>query len=217
LTAERPAGCDEKGIAVARRSPHQEPAEPRAVGQAVDRRIPFAQGGSRRPGTLPGAQFAASGQFQYSLTGQDRNLTIDPSRISLPSIGKGHCEYFATALALMLRSQDIPARIIVGYKCDEWNDVAAITKSASCTPTPGSRRTSVPTRSRPIQCTARTTGNGKERVTAPGCGSIRRRRGGTSKDRKLVDPARRYDGLARLGLVELRDGVGLPAPARYHL
>ena len=26
-------------------------------------------------------------------------------------------------MTLMLRSQDIPARIIVGYKCDEWNDV----------------------------------------------------------------------------------------------
>ena len=55
IDAERPAGCDEKGIAVARRGPHQEPAEPRAVGQPVDRRIPFAEGGSRRPSTLPGA------------------------------------------------------------------------------------------------------------------------------------------------------------------
>ncbi len=33
----------------------------------------------------------------------------------------GHCEYFASALVLMLRSQGIPARMVVGYKTDEWN------------------------------------------------------------------------------------------------
>lgn len=32
----------------------------------------------------------------------------------------GHCEYFATAMALMLRTKGIPARIVNGYASDEW-------------------------------------------------------------------------------------------------
>ena len=34
---------------------------------------------------------------------------------------RGHCEYFATALALMLRSEGIPSRVVLGYRCDEWD------------------------------------------------------------------------------------------------
>lgn len=64
---------------------------------------------------------ASSGDFQYSLHGIERNLDIDPIEDFVSEHRQGHCEYFATALALMLRSQGIPARVIVGYKCDEWN------------------------------------------------------------------------------------------------
>ncbi|MBI1290350.1 DUF4129 domain-containing protein [bacterium] len=32
----------------------------------------------------------------------------------------GHCEYFATAMVLMLRSQKVPARVVNGYATDEW-------------------------------------------------------------------------------------------------
>ncbi|MCC6546448.1 DUF3488 domain-containing protein [Candidatus Sumerlaeota bacterium] len=32
----------------------------------------------------------------------------------------GHCEYFATAMALMLRAKGIPSRIVNGYATDEW-------------------------------------------------------------------------------------------------
>lgn len=33
---------------------------------------------------------------------------------------RGHCEYFATSMALMLRTLGIPARIVNGYLTDEW-------------------------------------------------------------------------------------------------
>jgi protein-glutamine gamma-glutamyltransferase len=33
---------------------------------------------------------------------------------------RGHCEYFASALALMLRSQKIPARVVIGYHGGDW-------------------------------------------------------------------------------------------------
>jgi len=64
-----------------------------------------------------------SGRFQYSLEGQGRNPEIDPIEDFIANHPRGHCEYFATALALMLRSQGIPARVVVGYRSGEWNDV----------------------------------------------------------------------------------------------
>ena len=44
-----------------------------------------------------------------------------PWRISSPSTRRGHCEYFAGALVMMLRSQGIPARMAIGFKGGEWN------------------------------------------------------------------------------------------------
>jgi transglutaminase-like putative cysteine protease len=34
----------------------------------------------------------------------------------------GHCEYFATALALMLRTELIPCRVVTGYRSEEWDE-----------------------------------------------------------------------------------------------
>lgn len=66
-------------------------------------------------------QLSTSTQFQYSLVPQPRDTDIDPIEDFVTKHSQGHCEYFATALTLMLRSQGIPARMVVGYKCDEWN------------------------------------------------------------------------------------------------
>jgi protein-glutamine gamma-glutamyltransferase len=68
-------------------------------------------------------QLAASGQFQYSLVAPPRDPNLDPIEDFVTQHPQGHCEYFATALTLMLRSQGIPARMVVGYKCDEWNSI----------------------------------------------------------------------------------------------
>ncbi len=35
----------------------------------------------------------------------------------------GHCEYFSSALTLMLRSQGIPARMVIGFKGGQWNSL----------------------------------------------------------------------------------------------
>lgn len=35
--------------------------------------------------------------------------------------GAGHCEYFATALALLLRTQGVPCRLVGGYLTNEWD------------------------------------------------------------------------------------------------
>jgi len=63
-----------------------------------------------------------SGLFRYSLQGQQRNPQLDPIEDFVSEHRVGHCEYFATALALMLRSQGVPCRVVVGYCSDEWNE-----------------------------------------------------------------------------------------------
>lgn len=59
--------------------------------------------------------------FQYSLEGQQRDPKLDNIEDFLTKNPRGHCEYFATALVLMLRSQGIPARMVIGYRCDEYD------------------------------------------------------------------------------------------------
>jgi transglutaminase-like putative cysteine protease len=62
-----------------------------------------------------------SGRFAYSLEGQPRDRSLDPIEDFVTKHRQGHCEYFASALVLMLRSQQIPARLVAGFKTDEWN------------------------------------------------------------------------------------------------
>ena len=47
----------------------------------------------------------------------------DPIVDFLTNHRSGHCEYFASALTMMLRSQGIPARMVVGYKVERYNEV----------------------------------------------------------------------------------------------
>jgi len=55
----------------------------------------------------------------------DLNAPIDTSRPveSFLNGKSGHCELYATLLALSLRSQLIPARVVNGYFGGEWNEV----------------------------------------------------------------------------------------------
>ncbi len=66
-------------------------------------------------------QLAYSGYYRYSLAGVTRNVALDPVVDFLTEHPEGHCEYFATALALLLRCQGIPSRIVIGYKTYDYN------------------------------------------------------------------------------------------------
>ena len=57
-----------------------------------------------------------SGEYRYSLDQSIMDPKIDPIEDFLLNRKEGHCEYFATALALLLRAQKIPSRIVSGYK-----------------------------------------------------------------------------------------------------
>ncbi|MGD9721912.1 MAG: DUF3488 and DUF4129 domain-containing transglutaminase family protein [Pirellulales bacterium] len=64
-----------------------------------------------------------SGEFTYSLEGKARDPSLDPLVDFVTTNRAGHCEYFAGALVMMLRSQGIPARMAIGFKGGEWNAV----------------------------------------------------------------------------------------------
>jgi transglutaminase-like putative cysteine protease len=59
--------------------------------------------------------------FSYSLEVDDVGEQ-DPLAHFLFEARRGHCEYFASSLAVLLRAADIPARIVNGYRGGEWND-----------------------------------------------------------------------------------------------
>jgi len=64
---------------------------------------------------------STSGQYLYSLEAQARDRQVDPLEDFVSTHRLGHCEYFAGALVMMLRSQGIPARMAIGFKGGEWN------------------------------------------------------------------------------------------------
>jgi hypothetical protein len=62
---------------------------------------------------------AALQRFTYTLdnpSGQAAN----PLQDFLERTHAGHCEYFASALALMLRARGVPARVVNGYRLGPW-------------------------------------------------------------------------------------------------
>jgi len=64
-----------------------------------------------------------SGQFAYSLHMEMPPPGLDPIEDFLINRKEGHCEYFASALTLLLRAIDIPARMVNGFKGGDWNEL----------------------------------------------------------------------------------------------
>jgi hypothetical protein len=58
--------------------------------------------------------------FEYTLNFTGRT-SDDPIEDFLFRYHSGHCEYFASAMVLMLRSQGIPARLVTGFLGGEYN------------------------------------------------------------------------------------------------
>lgn len=62
-----------------------------------------------------------TGRYQYSLRPARRTANLDPVEDFVTVNKFGHCEYFASALTLMLRSIGIPARLAIGFKGGEYS------------------------------------------------------------------------------------------------
>jgi len=61
--------------------------------------------------------------FAYTLDRDQSPSGVDPVVDFLERSRRGHCEYFATALALLARSRQVPARVVGGYRVLERNEI----------------------------------------------------------------------------------------------
>lgn len=68
--------------------------------------------------------FSSGTEYQYTLDlTQERNNKLDAIEDFIVNHKKGHCQYFASAMAMILRSRKIPTRIVVGYRPNEFNEL----------------------------------------------------------------------------------------------
>jgi len=65
-----------------------------------------------------------SGEYRYSLDSSIHDSKIDPVEDFVVNRKAGHCEYFASALALMLRSVGVPSRLVSGFKGGTVNAIS---------------------------------------------------------------------------------------------
>jgi hypothetical protein len=63
--------------------------------------------------------------FKYKLEGSEKPVR-DPLSDFLFVRKEGYCEYFASAMAVMLRAQGIPARVATGFLSGYFNDVSGL-------------------------------------------------------------------------------------------
>lgn len=62
-----------------------------------------------------------SGQFSYTLNLSVTDPNIDAVEDFMFNRKAGHCEYFASALTLMLRGVGVPARLVTGFAEGRWD------------------------------------------------------------------------------------------------
>jgi hypothetical protein len=63
--------------------------------------------------------------FTYTLDLTDARTSVegqDPLVAFLYDLKRGHCEYFAGAMTLLCQSLGMEARLVTGFKCDEFNE-----------------------------------------------------------------------------------------------
>ncbi len=68
--------------------------------------------------------FSMSGEYSYTLDMRvSRQTDMDPIENFVVNVKRGHCQYFASALAAILRHLQIPTRLVVGYHPLEYNEL----------------------------------------------------------------------------------------------
>jgi hypothetical protein len=65
-----------------------------------------------------------TGEYVYSLDTSAKNPKLDPVEDFVLNRKAGHCEYFASALVLMVRAVGVPARMVSGFKGGTVNTIS---------------------------------------------------------------------------------------------
>src|SRR5690606_28415666 len=65
-------------------------------------------------------------QTQFGYTLEMKAGGEEPLADFLFNVREGHCEYFATAMAIMLRTQGIATRVVNGFSRGEYNEMADV-------------------------------------------------------------------------------------------
>ncbi|MDX1930881.1 MAG: DUF3488 and transglutaminase-like domain-containing protein [Pirellulaceae bacterium] len=66
--------------------------------------------------------FSQSGEYKYTLDlTANADPRLDPVEDFIANHRAGHCQFFASAMLVMLRQSAIPCRLVVGYKPQEFN------------------------------------------------------------------------------------------------
>ena len=65
-------------------------------------------------------------QTQFGYTLELKAGGPDPLADFLFSVREGHCEYFATAMVMMLRTQGIASRLVTGFQQGDYNETADV-------------------------------------------------------------------------------------------
>ena len=104
-----------------------QPAPPRPADLLVPKRVMPALSETLRAWNVTGRDPRArvdaiverlTNDYRYSLS-FDRKPGVDPVVDFLTRSREGHCEYFASAAALLARAADVPARVAAGYRVAE--------------------------------------------------------------------------------------------------
>ncbi len=64
--------------------------------------------------------------YRYSFESIFISPGVTPLKEFLFETKQGHCEYFASALAILLRTQKIPARLVTGYSASQQNPLTGL-------------------------------------------------------------------------------------------
>ena len=95
------------------------------IARAVLAKLPQGEDSSiRERAKALEAYLRDSREFGYTLKLDVVDRKIDPVLDFLLNRKEGHCEYFASALTLLLRSVGIHARVVNGFKGGDWNEFA---------------------------------------------------------------------------------------------
>jgi transglutaminase-like putative cysteine protease len=63
--------------------------------------------------------------YGYSLVLRGTPNSKDPLAMFLFDVRRGHCEYFASSMAIMLRQIGIPTRLVNGFRAGEYNGIGS--------------------------------------------------------------------------------------------